>query len=65
MTNNIINVQEDEKLISFHDLQNLIPLGRTKLYELMKENEELKPLKIGKRSLFRYKNVIAYIQKLK
>jgi len=57
--------EQDEKLISFQELQNLIPLGRTKLYELMKDNKLPKPVKIGARSLWRQKSIFTWIQKLK
>lgn len=60
--------EQDEKLLSFSELQSLIPLGRTKLYELMKkdgDNRLPKPLKIGFRSFWRRSQILNYIKKLK
>lgn len=57
---------QDEKLISFQELQNLIPLGRTKLYELMKDNKLPRPIKsLGNRSFWRYTEIQKLIKELK
>lgn len=64
MTNDA-SVKQDEKLISFKELQNLIPLGRTKLYALMKDNKLPRPFKIGTRSLWKLSEIMQVIHKLK
>lgn len=64
MTSNALG-EQDEKLISFRELQNLIPLGRTKLYELMKDNKLPRPFKIGARSLWKLSEIMQVIHKLK
>jgi len=56
--------KQDEKLISFQELQNIIPLGRTKLYELMKDNKLPRPIKIGMRSFWRHTEIQIFLKEL-
>lgn len=59
------SITSEEKLLNFKDLQRRVPLGRTKLYELMNKGELAKPIKIGMRSFWKNSEIEKFISELK
>ena len=55
---------KNEKLLGFKELQEVIPLGRTRLYELINNGLLPQPLKIGKRSFFKNSEIQKFIKNL-
>ena len=53
-------METSTRLIDFHELTHLTTLGRTALYELIKRGE-LKPIKLGRKTVFLHGEVVAWI----
>ena len=60
----MIENHKNEKLLSFKELQNLIPLGRTRIYQLINEKKLSKPVKIGMRSFWKNSEIQKFINNL-
>lgn len=67
MTNNLLYLAPSAlgslQLLSIDEAQSLLSIGRTKLYELI-SNGDIKPLKLGRRSLIRASDLQAFIAAL-
>lgn len=60
------NIMIGKRLIGLKDLQNVISLKHSKIYELIKEDPKFpKPIKIGKKTVFDINEVFGWVESLK
>lgn len=54
----------EDALLKLEDVQKLIPVSKTTWYELIKNHEKLKPIKLGRGSFWKKSVILEFIDKL-
>ena len=57
------NEKYEERLLGLDDLMQIVPIGRTKIYKMMQQNEIPSPFKIGRKLFWKNSEIMEWIKR--
>lgn len=60
-----MSANPEKILLTIDDIRTMLQISKTTWYELIKSNENLKPLKIGRSSRWKRSTIETYVDELK